>query len=275
MKIRILLYLIFLFSHIQIHGNPRIILAQEFNGQDVVGWVMSEKLDGVRAYWDGKHLISRQGYIFNAPANFTKDFPNFPLDGELYSYRGQFEEISATVRRADSDWHKIKLHVFDVPNAKGNLYQRLQLVEQHIQRYPNTNLVLIKQIPIQNQRQIYTFLQQIESQDGEGVMLRNPHLPYQSGRSDGLLKLKTQHDAECVVTQHHEGKGKYQGKLGSLSCRNDLHEFKIGSGFTDYERSNPPAIGSTITYRYRGLTKKGLPRFPTYFRKKPEYEIIP
>lgn len=36
-----------------------LMLAQEYRNQDVSGWLMSEKLDGVRAYWDGKRLISR------------------------------------------------------------------------------------------------------------------------------------------------------------------------------------------------------------------------
>ena len=38
---------------------PDLLLAQEFKGQNVTGWAMSEKLDGVRAYWNGKQLISR------------------------------------------------------------------------------------------------------------------------------------------------------------------------------------------------------------------------
>jgi len=103
---------------------------------------------------------------------------------------------------------------------------------------------------------------------GHGVMLRNPDTPYQGGRSSDLLKLKSAHDAECVVTQHHEGKGKYAGMLGALSCKNQLGEFRIGSGFKDAQRKNPPKIGSTITYKYRGFTHKGTPRFATFLRAR-------
>ena len=67
--------------------------------QDVRGWLMSEKLDGVRAYWDGQKLISRGGKIFSAPAWFIKDFPPFALDGELWSKRRDFENIVSIVRR--------------------------------------------------------------------------------------------------------------------------------------------------------------------------------
>ena len=37
---------------------------------------MSEKLDGVRAYWDGRQLVSRQGYAFTTPKGFTAQFPS-------------------------------------------------------------------------------------------------------------------------------------------------------------------------------------------------------
>lgn len=247
---------------------PNLILAKELTNQDITGWAMSEKLDGVRAYWDGKRLISRQGHVFTPPAHFTQNFPPYPLDGELFSKRGQFEQISATVRRHQSDWSGIKLHVFDVPHASGSLYERLAKAQAHLKRYPHANFIIIKQIPVQNRQHAQKFLQQIELLGGEGVMLRQPNLPYSGGRSDGLLKLKTAHDAECTVTQHHEGKGKYIGKLGAVSCKNHLGEFRIGSGFKDTDRENPPPIGSKITYKYRGFTQKGLPRFATYLRKR-------
>jgi DNA ligase 1 len=43
-------------------------------------------------------------------------------------------------------------------------------------------------------------------------------------------------------------------------------KFSIGSGLTEAERESPPPVGTVITYRFRGLTAKGLPRFPTYLR---------
>ena len=51
---------------------PDLMLLQEYKNQDISGWVMSEKLDGVRAYWDGKQLISRQGNPFTPPDYFLK-----------------------------------------------------------------------------------------------------------------------------------------------------------------------------------------------------------
>ena len=250
-----------------LYAAPNLILAKEYSGQNIAGWAMSEKLDGVRAYWDGRKLISRQGHPFSPPAGFTRDFPPYPLDGELYSRRGAFEQISAAVRSANGDWSGIKLHVFDAPQAPGNLYQRLALVQRHLAAHPQAKIAVIPQTRVRDAAHAQQFLRQIEAQGGEGVMLRNPNIPYQGGRSDNLLKLKSAHDAECTVTAHHKGKGRNAGLLGAVSCRNETGEFRIGSGFKDADRRNPPPIGSRITYKYRGFTAKGTPRFATYLRR--------
>jgi len=74
-------------------------------------------------------------------------------------------------------------------------------------------------------------------------------------------------DAEAVVINHISGKGKYKGMLGSMVVETaDKKRFKIGSGFSDKERKNPPAVGSVITYKYFGLTSKGVPRFASFVR---------
>lgn len=247
-----------------------LLLAKEYTGQNVSGWAMSEKLDGVRAYWNGKQLVSRQGYAFTPPAGYTAHFPPFPLDGELFSQRGQFERISASVRSSSGSWQHIKLHVFDVPQAQGNLYRRLAVLENWLKQHPQAPVKIIPQTPVRNNAHAHAFLKQIEAAGGEGVMLRHPDMPYQSGRSNYLLKLKSRHDDECTVTRHYEGKGKYAGMVGALGCTNRHGEFRIGSGLKDADRANPPAIGSTITYRYSGFTQKGTPRFATFLRVRKE-----
>ena len=41
-------------------AGPGLLLAQSWtNDVDLTGWWISEKLDGVRAYWDGKQFLSR------------------------------------------------------------------------------------------------------------------------------------------------------------------------------------------------------------------------
>ncbi|SMB87122.1 DNA ligase-1 [Pasteurella testudinis DSM 23072] len=246
---------------------PALMLLEVYQGQALDGWMMSEKLDGVRGFWNGKQLISRNGNPFNPPAYFIERFPPFAIDGELFSQRGEFELISSITRTfEDMGWHKLKLHVFDVPNADGDLPQRLQQLRDYLQQNPSTHIEIIQQIPIKNKQHAENFLAEIEALGGEGIVVRNPHIPYQHQRSSQILKFKTTQDEECRVIAHYAGKGQFAGKLGAVGCQNERGVFKIGSGFNHAERENPPPIGSLITYQYRGLTKNGKPRFATFLR---------
>lgn len=251
-----------------------LMLLGQYKDQDITGWVMSEKLDGVRGFWNGKQLLSRQGYPLNPPDYFIQHFPPFSIDGELFSERGKFEEISAIVRSAEpKGWYKLKLYVFDVPNATGNLFERLESLQQYLNRHPTPHIEIIPQIPIQDKVHLQQFYQDILSKGGEGVVVRNPQTAYIQGRSAQILKIKPVLDEECTVIAHHKGKGKYADKLGAISCENHRGRFRIGSGFKDKERENPPPIGSIITYKYRGLTESGKPRFATFLRQR--QDIIP
>ncbi|MDO4724394.1 MAG: DNA ligase [Comamonadaceae bacterium] len=253
----------------------QMMLAEEYRGQAVAGWLMSEKLDGVRAFWDGRQLIGRSGKAFTAPAWFTQGFPPFALDGELFAGRGRFELAAAAAHSSDPQaWQPLHYAVFDVPNAAGGLLQRLQVLRDYLAQGAagaglNNRIRIVQQRPVADVAAAQAFLREVEAGGGEGVMLRHPQAAYPRGRSELLLKMKSAHDAECVVVAHHPGRGRLQGLMGSLSCENAHGRFRIGSGFSDRERSAPPPIGSTITYRYRGLTAKGLPRFATFVRIRP------
>ncbi|MDU8924486.1 DNA ligase [Pasteurellaceae bacterium LIM206] len=248
-----------------------LMLLQTYTNQNIDGWVISEKLDGVRGYWDGKQLITRNNVKLFSPDYFTKDFPPFAIDGELFSERNHFEEISSITRSMeDKGWYKLKLHVFDVPHAGGNLFERLSVLEHYLQSHPSAYIEIMPQILIQSHAHVMEFLKSVEAQKGEGVVLRNPNAPYENKRSSQILKLKTAYDEECEVVAHHKGKGQFENAMGAISCKNHRGTFRIGSGFNLKERINPPPVGSTISYKYRGLTKNGKPRFPTYWRERKE-----
>lgn len=256
--------------------EPALMLLENYKNQDITGWVMSEKLDGVRGYWDGKQLISRQGGVLAAPDYFLENFPPFPIDGELFSQRDQFAEISSITRsQQDKGWHKLKLYVFDVPEAPGDLFTRLATLKNYLKTNRTSYIEIIEQIPIRDKNHVRQFLQQVETQKGEGVVLRNPNAPYENKRSTQILKLKSHLDEECTVIAHHKGKGQFANALGALTCKNQRGKFRIGSGFTLEDRVNPPAVGSVITYKYRGLTKTGKPRFATYWRKREDLQETP
>lgn len=248
-----------------------LLRLSEFKDQNVSGWLASEKLDGVRAYWDGENLLSRQGKKLNAPQSFTKNFPKFALDGELYAKELKFEEIQASVMDKLPDekaWGRLKFHIFDVPEASGGLLDRLEVLAKFLKNEPNDNLTIIKQIKMRDNAQFLKFTKDIIAKGGEGAVVREPNAAYDRGRSQNVLKYKKFNDAECVVVAHKVGQGKFSGLLGSVVCENlsNKKRFKIGSGFSDKERANPPKIGSVITYKYQNLTAKGLPRFPVFLR---------
>ena len=102
---------------------------------------------------------------------------------------------------------------------------------------------------------------------GEGLMLHRTDAVYETGRSDTLLKLKPWLDAEAEVIGHRAGKGRHTGRLGALQVRtSEGKTFLLGTGFSDAQRQNPPPIGARVTYRYRELTRTGLPRFASFLR---------
>ena len=244
--------------------KPNLFLLNKYNEDiNVTGWYMSEKLDGVRAFWDGTKLISRGGKIFNAPKFFTKDFPSYKLDGELWTKRGDFANISSIVRqkKLHKGWEQISYNIFEVPDADGNLTKRLSLVKE------NKYVKLIKQIKIKDKLHLDKFLKEIEKKGGEGVVVRDASLPYYTGRNNNALKVKRYIDDECEVVGYNKGHGKYDGLLGSISCRmKNMQIIKIGSGFDENQRVTPPKIGTIITFKYYGLTSKGNPRFPVFLR---------
>ena len=68
---------------------------------DVTQYWVSEKLDGVRAHWDGKQLISR-GKVFDTPIWFTALFPKETLDGELWAANKKYVIFSIVKPRQTS-----------------------------------------------------------------------------------------------------------------------------------------------------------------------------
>jgi DNA ligase 1 len=251
-------------------AGPPLLLAQSWdNAAEVTDWWMSEKLDGVRAYWDGRQFLSRLGNIYLAPDWFVKGLPGVPLDGELWIDRKQFQRTVSIVRRQDQSehWKEVRFVVFDAPGSGGPFEERLKFLSESL---PAKRLPFALLHPHQRCRGLSHLreeLARVESLGGEGLMLRQPASNYEVGRSSTLLKIKTFHDAEAVVLAHQPGKGKFKGKLGALAVQlPDGTEFSVGTGFSDAQRAAPPPVGSKITFRYQELSDGGVPRFPSFVR---------
>ncbi|MCA9105747.1 MAG: DNA ligase [Planctomycetales bacterium] len=250
--------------------GPPLLLAQSWdNATDLSDWWMSEKLDGVRAYWDGKRFISRQGNEYHAPDWFVDGLPDTPLDGELWIDRKKFQRTVSVVRRQDKSdhWREVRYLVFDAPASQGGFEERLAFLGDLLRSNKQPFAALHQHVRCQGVEHLQAELARIESLSGEGLMLRQPESIYEVGRSATLLKVKTFHDAEAVVVAHQPGKGKHKGRLGAVVARlEDGTEFSIGTGFSDAQRGSPPEIGSIVTFRYQELSDAGVPRFPSFVR---------
>ncbi len=225
---------------------------------------MSEKLDGIRAYWTGKELLFRSGRPVHAPRWFIQKLPPFAVDGELWSKRGDFEHISSIVRDKEpsSEWKKIGYYIFDVPEAKGGLLKRLETLKP----FCNDIVHLIPQKRISSKKALQNYLKKVEAKGGEGVVVRDQKAPYIPKRTAKALKVKSFLDDECEVVGYKKGKGKFAEKVGSLICRWRGKSIKIGSGLTNELRIHPPRIGTLVTFKYKGLSRYGNPRFPVFLR---------
>ncbi|MBW6520614.1 MAG: DNA ligase [Desulfoarculaceae bacterium] len=251
-----------------------IMLPQVYTDDvDISGWLVSEKLDGVRGYWDGKRLLSKNGNPLQAPETFYHNFPPFALEGELWGGRGSFEKTVAIVKRqqAHDGWLELKFAIFDVPREAGGFVQRLQKAKDWFDKHPSSFAFVIPQKTVQEKRQLQAELQQVEKLGGEGLIVRKPDTLYSRGRSHEILKVKSFLDMEAAVIAHIGGKGRNLGRLGSLLVEiPGKIRFKIGTGFSDDERGNPPPVGSIITFKYYGFLKSGRPKFPSFLRIRPD-----
>jgi len=263
---------------------PPVLLAHKWEDEDPTGYWMSEKLDGVRAWWDGEKFISRLGNEYHAPEWFKAEMPAFVLDGELFVGRGKFQQTVSTVRKLipdDAEWEDVKFVVFDggwfegdEPSKAGTFEERMKYLKIELEEH-SANLgglgYLIEQIQCKGLDHLTQYLEEVVGRGGEGVMLREAGSKYEEGRSKTLLKVKTFFDDEAEVIDHEAGRGKHKGRLGALRVKWHGVEFKIGTGFSDEQRRDPPKIGSKVTFRYQELTNDGIPRFPSFVTAR-DYE---
>lgn len=266
-----------------------MLLLSEFNEKkldsSLDSYLVSEKFDGIRAFFDAKNLLSRNKNIINLPACKKKLLPPFSIDGELFIDYESFENLVSLVNTKNTDckdWDNVKYLIFDLPECEKtfkktsceSLDSRLKLLHKWLDENKDSNqfISVIKQVKLESKQQLDSMLRNVVNRGGEGLVIRKNKAPYEYGRSLNAFKLKPFLDAECKVIEHIKGRGKFSDKLGSILCEQQIESgviyFKIGSGFSNLERENPPKIGSIITYKYNGKTKNGIPKFATFLRIK-------
>jgi DNA ligase 1 len=256
--------------------KPALMLANVYHpGVQLADYWVSEKYDGVRGFWDGQKLLTRGGQAINAPAWFTANWPKTAMDGELWAGRGQFQKAVSTVRLQtpdDAAWRGMKFMVFDLPAEPGPFTERLSTLNNTVAKLNVPWVQAVAQSKVASHAALQSQLKQITKAGAEGLMLHRGSSLYKGMRNDDLLKVKTHDDAEAKVIAHVPGKGKYTGQLGALLVEMPATDgekpkrFKLGTGLSDAQRQNPPAIGSQVTYRFRGLNDSGIPRFASFMR---------
>ena len=254
---------------------PALMLAGVYRpGVPLEAYWLSEKYDGLRAYWDGQRLLTRGGDTIAAPAWFTAGWPGDPLDGELWAGRGHFEEALSTVRQQtpdDAAWRRIRFMVFDLPAHPGPFTERIAAYHGIVSRLDQPWVRAVPQERVASHAALMARLDRMVKDGGEGLMLHRGDAPYRALRGDDLLKVKTHEDAEARVIAHLPGQGRHAGRMGALQVETpDGLRFRLGSGFTDAQRERPPAVGEWVTYRFRGLNASGAPRFASFVRVRPD-----
>jgi len=259
------------------HANevaPSLMLAKRYQGSEQLSmYGVSEKYDGVRAFWDGMALVTRSGREIPAPEWFLAELPDEALDGELWLGHGRFSEVSGLIRRRDDSsplWNEVAYMVFDLPEAEGTFAERYLTLKKLLAAKDSSSCRLVRQETLQEPAELELLLTQTIQNGGEGLMLHRWDSIYTGGRTSDLLKVTRTEDAEAIVTGYEPGHGRLQGMMGALRVRlANGREFQLGTGFTDIQRQSPPEVGETVRFTYRGLTSDGLPRFASFDRVRP------
>jgi DNA ligase-1 len=163
-----------------------------WQGQDVSGWIASEKFDGIRAYWDGQTLWTRGGKAVPIPQEWRNILPAYiHLDGELFAGYGQRKKAE-WFARAGKHAEFCTYRVFDAPTVPGRYLDRMLYISDMIRpRFYNLVIRPIAVHVVGSVERAARMVKTIQAQGGEGLILRHPDLAYTPGRTDQLLKLKT------------------------------------------------------------------------------------
>lgn len=158
-------------------------LGRDWAGEDVRGWIATEKYDGVRAYWDGTRLWTRSGREIDCP--LTSGLPAFPLDFEIWAGRGGFLQARGATNYGR--WiPSVRLVAIDSPAAPGGYRMRLIGIQKWLAGHPS--VVVPASIVIDGIGMAREWMMLVQAEGGEGLILRDPGLPYTPGRN-GFLKL--------------------------------------------------------------------------------------
>lgn len=240
------------------------------------GWLISEKLDGVRCIFYMNKLKSRTGHTIHAPTWFIRDISDLlsgtgitMLDGELYTKRNDFQRICSIVKKEtpdDKEWRDIRYMVFDTPLENIVFRERYS----RFAGFSSDYVEIVKQYSISDMSSIRRYLDEISTNGGEGVMLRDPSSYYEQKRSKTLVKCKKFMDDDALILSVVPGKGKYSDAIGGFKVgwvTRPHIQFNVGTGLNDiirHTKDKESFVGKIVKIKYYTTTDSGKPRFPVF-----------
>lgn len=264
--------------------EKRVMLAHKWQEGKVnpTGYLMSEKLDGMRAIWDAGAFWSRVGNPIAVPAYFSAALPaGVRLDGELFLGRGRFQDVMSVCRSqvpSEAAWREVRYVIFDAPDAAGGLAKRLDAAKEALREGKEHVARVHPHEVCRGAAHVAEELARVLAltPPAEGLMLAVPNKPHRGGRCTDILKVKEFHTEDAKVVGYKLGKGRLADLLGALECRlRSGARFDVGSGFADAEREDHETrypLGAIVEFRYFELSDHGVPRFPTFVRLRPDVD---
>jgi DNA ligase-1 len=273
--------------------------------------LVSPKLDGIRVVIHEGRALTRK--LLPVPNRHISALLSDPvlegLDGEIVvlddsnniTYENVYNATSSGVM-SHAGSPRFRFVVFDDFSSPHLSYpERLYNVCERTKKLDMDTVGFLPHVGVGNLEELYVMLDQYLEMGFEGLMYRNIHSPYKTGRATiregGLVKFKKFLDTEAVIVGFEE---RYSNKneatvdergytkrsshqenqipmdtLGALIVRcpefPDVESFKIGSGFDDAQRariwSNQDLyLGKTVTFKYQPFGVLDRPRFPIFLR---------
>ena len=155
----------------------------DWNGQKLDGFLLCEKFDGCRAYWDGAQLWTRSGNVIPAPQWFLDALPKgVHLDGEIWAGRGNFSQARSAVNFGGRHFTpQIQFVVFDAPHHAGTWSERVASVSK------NETVVPVEWFSTND---VHARFAAVKAGGGEGLIAHRNESQYKAGRTFDVLKIK-------------------------------------------------------------------------------------
>jgi DNA ligase-1 len=249
------------FGNPVLDGYKSLSVAQPWEREDVSGWQIAQKYNGIRCYWNGFEMWSKKGRKYELPSFITDLLPKSPLDGEICLSSGSYTKCVAILNKNPSHpaWKNIKFVVNDAPELDIPFSQRLQALRTKIvkSRWVRVN----KYLNCRGNDNLYEELANVRRQGGDGIIMKHPNSLYHAGKSrTSFLEVNSNFQGVARVLQIMRKKD----KINSVRVKTEQgQEFNIFRGLKTLFK-NPPKVGSNITYCYNSLLDNGKPRQPKY-----------